>query len=292
MKNELVVGSSGVFGSTYLCERNNTGDVAINRENFKSIYDINLSEKRNLEKLVDIIKKYEISRIVYAAQHSDYRTNSSQNRADLFNINCYFVSLFVKASMEMAIPITYFSSGSVYLQNNSPIREIDQLNYEGNFYVSSKLASEFIIKTLDIYGTSLIVRPFFMFGKNQKITTMIPSLFKNIANRIEIKLNCEKGMLVNPIFAQQAVHLVGQLHAKNASGTFNLAGNEVTSIRELSVQIGRLLNIEPRFSINSEFNSASSIVGDISKLNELTVQDSVFNLNNGLQVVGHNLKFI
>ena len=56
MKNELVVGSSGVFGSTYLKERNNNGDVAINRENFKSIYNFNLSEKRNLEKLLDFIK--------------------------------------------------------------------------------------------------------------------------------------------------------------------------------------------------------------------------------------------
>lgn len=292
MKNELVVGSGGVFGSTYLNERNNTGDVAINRENFNSIYDVSLSEKRNLEKLLDFIKKNDISRIVYAAQHSDYRTNSAENRVDLLNINSHFVSVFAKACMEIAIPITYFSSGSVYSIKNSPIKESDPLNYEGNFYISSKLAAEFAIKTLNIHETSLILRPFFMFGKNQKITTMIPSLFKSIINRIEINLNCEKGMLLNPIFAQQAVNLVGQLHSQNAFGTFNLAGNELTSVRELSGHIGRLLNIEPRFVIDSEFSSASSIVGDISKLNEFTEQNSTFNLNSGLKVVGHHLKFI
>jgi UDP-glucose 4-epimerase len=292
MKNELVVGSSGVFGSTYLKERNNNGDVAINRENFKSIYNFNLSEKRNLEKLLDFIKTNGISRIVYAAQHSDYRTNSAENRLDLLNINSHFVSLFAKACMELAIPITYFSSGSVYTLKNSPIKESDPLNYEGNFYVSSKLAAEFAIKTLNIHEISLILRPFFMFGKNQKITTMVPGLFKSIINRTEINLNCKKGMLLNPIFAQQAVNLVGQLHSHNASGTYNLAGNEVTSVRELSLYIGRLLNIEPRFVIDSKFSSASSVVGDISKLNQFTEQDPAFNLNSGLKVVGHHLKFI
>ena len=292
MNNEIVIGSDGVFGSTYLKKRSNAGDVGINRINFNGIYDNNSSEKRNLDKIFQFIKKSNISRVVYAAQHSDYRTNSAENRRDLFNVNSFYVSFFAKACMELAIPLTYFSSGSVYLPKDAPIKENDQLNLEGNFYVTSKLAAELVIKTLNVHETSLILRPFFMFGPNQKISTMIPGLFNNIANKLEINLNSEKGMAMNPISAEQVVNLVEQLHSKDAAGIFNLAGSELTNIREISIEIGRMLNIEPKFAIATEFSSISSLVGDIDKLNELTEQDPVLTLNHGLQAIGKYLKFI
>jgi nucleoside-diphosphate-sugar epimerase len=291
MKNEIIIGSDGVFGSAYLKNRRNPGDIGINRHQFLSLYDENLSEKRNIETIIHLINISEVSRVVYAAQHSDYRTNSFENRRDLLNVNSLYLTLFAKAAAELAIPLTYFSSGSVYYPKGTSLKETDPLNLEGNFYITSKIAAELLIKTLDVHEKSLIVRPFFMYGKNQKTSTLIPGLFHSIANKIEIKLNSQEGLAINPISSEQAANLVGQLHSQDASGIFNLAGIEETSIREVSLEIGRLINIEPRFVVDPGFNKISSLIGDTEKLNEITEQSSNFNLSRGLEDMSKFLKF-
>lgn len=292
MNNEIIIGSDGVFGSAYLKMRDNSGDIGINKSKFFSLFDENFSEKRNIEAIIELINASKATRVVYAAQHSDYRTNSFENRRDLLNVNSLQLTLFAKASAAMAIPLTYFSSGSVYSPKKTPINENDTLNLEGNFYVASKIAAELLIKTIDFHEQFLILRPFFMYGKNQKTSTMIPGLFHNIANKIEIKLNNPEGMTINPISSEQASYVVGQLHSKNASGVFNLAGIEVTSIREVSLEIGRLMSIEPRFVDDPGFNKISSLVGDIGKLSEITEQSPDFNLSRGLNEIGKFLNFI
>jgi dTDP-4-dehydrorhamnose reductase len=290
MNNEMIIGSDGVFGSAYLKKRSNDGDIGINRQKFLSIYDENLSENENINTIIGLIKSSKVSRVVYAAQHSDYRTNSFENRRDLLNVNSLFLTLFAKASAELATPLTYFSSGSVYSPKESPLKESDPLNLDGNFYITSKIGAELLLKTLDVDKNSLILRPFFMFGQNQKTSTLIPGLLHNIANRIEIKLNSQNGMAINPISAEHAVNLVGQLHSQSASGIFNLAGTEMTNIRDLSLEIGRIINIEPKFVVDSGFSEISSLVGDTEKLGEITVQTPELNLCRGLEEISKFLK--
>lgn len=285
MNNEIIIGSDGVFGSAYLKNRRNSGDIGINRHKFLSLFDENLSEKRNIETVIHLINSSKASRVVYAAQHSDYRTNSFENRRDLLNVNSLYLTLFAKASAELAIPLTYFSSGSVYSPKETSIKENDPLNLEGNFYITSKIAAELLIKTLDVHEKSLIIRPFFMYGQNQKTSTLIPGLFHNIANKIDIKLNSKQGLAINPISSEQAANLVGQLHSQDASGVFNLAGNEVTNIRQVSLEIGRVINIEPKFVVDLGLSKIASIVGDTQKLNAVTKQFPEFNLSRGLQEI-------
>jgi nucleoside-diphosphate-sugar epimerase len=292
MKNEMIIGSDGVFGSTYLKQRCNPGDIQINKLKFKSIYDEDTSERRNIDTIIRLIRHSEVSRVVYAAQHSDYRTNSFENRKDLLNVNSLYLTAFAKACGELAIPLTYFSSGSVYSPKENPLKESDQLNFEGNFYVTSKIAAESLIKTLDIYENSLILRPFFMFGQNQKANTMIPGLIYNIANEIEIRLNSYEGMAINLIFSEQAVNLVNQLHSQNACGIFNLAGSAVTSIREVSLEIGRILGMEPKFMVDSGFSNVSSLVGDTEKLRKITESNPEFDFIFGLEKIIKLLKFV
>jgi hypothetical protein len=131
-----------------------------------------------------------------------------------------------------------------------------------------------------------------MYGENQKTSTMIPGLFHNIANKIAIKLNSQDGMAINPISSEQAANLVGQLHSQDASGIFNIAGNELTNIREVSVEIGRIINIEPKFVVDLGLSKVSSLVGDTEKLNEITEQSPDFNLSRGLEDISKFLKFI
>lgn len=292
MNNEIIIGSDGVFGSAYLKNRRNSGDIGINRHKFLSLFDENLSEKGNIETIIHLINSSKASRVVYAAQHSDYRTNSFENRRDLLNVNSLYLTLFAKASAELAIPLTYFSSGSVYSPKETSLKENDPLNLESNFYITSKIAAELLIKTLDVHEKSLIVRPFFMYGQNQKTSTMIPGLFHNIANKIEIKLNSQEGMAINPISSEQSANLVGQLHSQDATGIFNLAGIEETNIRKISLEIGRIINIEPKFVVDLGLSKVSSLIGNTEKLNEITEQSSDFNLSRGLEDIGKFLKFI
>ncbi len=130
-----------------------------------------------------------------------------------------------------------------------------------------------------------------MFGQNQKTSTLIPGLFHNIANKIEIKLNSQDGMAINPISAEHAVNLVGQLHSQSVSGIFNLAGTEVTNIRDISLEIGRMINIEPKFVVDSGFGKISSLVGDTEKLRKVTEQTPELNLRRGLDDISKFLKF-
>jgi nucleoside-diphosphate-sugar epimerase len=248
---ELLIGDSGVFGSAYFDKfKNDFSIIGINRSNWSKLIDNSVGEENEIACINRFLKSMKISRVVYAAQHSDYRSTDSNNLRMLYEVNSSNLKKILLASRDLEINVTTFSSGSVYVPKQGPIEESDNLKnpMQVNAYEASKLHGELLANTLIQADRLITLRPFFLFGPSQKSQALIPNLRHRVLNGQEVILQGDHGMELNPIFVDDAVAIVGKLHDMNAQGTFNLAGSRVVSIEELAMCIGRAMNKPPQFT--------------------------------------------
>ena len=94
----------------------------------------------------------------------------------------------------------------------------------------------------------VVVRPFFIYGPGQKRDMLIPRLFDSVASGKPITLQGDSGIRINPIHVNDAASAVAAILDLNESATFNIAGPEVLSIRDICECMGRYLGVEPIFA--------------------------------------------
>lgn len=283
IETQLLVGSKGVFGSAYTSMFGSSlRIIEISQQNtaelFGTSFDITSMQKASLE----FLRKHEISRVIYCAQHSDYRDLSLTNVKNLFEVNDFFLLALLLSSRELGCDVTYFSSGSVYSESNEKFYESSPIKMPSacNPYVASKIAAEYFANSIVDPSKLLVLRPFFIFGLNQKEQTLVPSLIAKVRSREEITLQGESGLRFNPIFSRDAAQMVFSLQKRNASGVFNLSGSHVTNIKEIAELIGALLLARPKFRIISP--SSPQVVGDNTKLIEFAETCSESSLEQSL----------
>ena len=283
IETQLLVGSKGVFGSAYTSMFGSSlRIIEISQQNraelFGASFDITSMQKTSLE----FLKKHEISRVIYCAQHSNYRDLSTINIKNLFEVNGFFLLALLLSSRELGCDVTYFSSGSVYSESNEKFYESSSIKIpsDSNPYFASKIAAEYFANSIVDPSKLLILRPFFIFGLNQKEQTLVPSLIAKVRSGEEITLQGEFGLRFNPIFSRDAAQLVFSLQKRMASGVFNLSGSHVTNIKEIAELIGALLMAHPRFRVIS--STSPRIVGDNTKLLELAETYSETSLEQSL----------
>jgi nucleoside-diphosphate-sugar epimerase len=269
IETQLLVGSNGVFGSAYTSiSQGNSRIIEISRENFSEFFGTKLDITSMQTATSEFITKHKISRVIYSAQHSDYKDPSVTNVKKLFEVNDLFLLAVLMSSREMDCDVTYFSSGSVYSESFENLSEISSIKMPSscNPYVASKIAGEYFASSILHPSKLLILRPFFMYGLKQKEHTLVPSLITRIRLGNEVTLQGESGLVFNPIYSSDAAQLVFSLQKQNISGVFNLSGSYITNIRELSEIIGSQLKVRPKFRIIS--STPSRLVGDNAKLLE------------------------
>ena len=95
---------------------------------------------------------------------------------------------------------------------------------------------------------------------------LIPRLYDSIISGDKVKLAGQSGIQINPIHVSDASHaLLSTLNSKDLQSTFNLAGKQVISLRQICDLFGNFLNILPRYRFLEE-NFNQDIVGDITRL--------------------------
>jgi hypothetical protein len=84
-----------------------------------------------------------------------------------------------------------------------------------------------------------------------------------IINHQVINLKGINGLQFNPISSHDAAAALLHLLRANAIGVYNIAGHEVTTLRDVANVMGLKLNIEPQFSIGG---GQETLIGSCDKL--------------------------
>jgi nucleoside-diphosphate-sugar epimerase len=174
----------------------------------------------------------------------------------------------------------YISSGSVYGISSAPCRETDALEPVGP-YACSKAAAEFLVRAYRPEMRTLCLRLFYPYGPGQQPPRLVPRLIERIDAGEPIPLNGRKGYpRINPLFVDDLSTWVSRFIQGDLSGTYNLAGTETVSIRQLADRIALLLGRTARFDYRDPV--AGHLVGDISRVSDHTGFTPCWTLERGL----------
>jgi nucleoside-diphosphate-sugar epimerase len=203
-----------------------------------------------------------VDTIIHLAQSSQFR-DFPKSALDIFRVNIESTGkLLDYASRSGASRFIYASSGGVYgkggvaFTENSPIAPLGQLGY----YLGSKMCSEILAQSYASLMHVVVLRPFFIYGPGQNRTMLIPRLMDNLYLNRPITLQGIDGIRINPVHVKDASAAVIAAIFLNHSATFNIAGPDVLSIREICESMGEFINSKPIFTVSSE--KKDDLIGD------------------------------
>ena len=270
----LVTGASGLLGLELVNKlRQDHNIIALLKNN--DSYKIKESEtleifKCDLSSLKIQKLPKDIDFIYYLAQsnqHKDFPGGAN----DMFNLNISSPFKLINWAINNKVKgFVFASSGGVYKTPNEPLKEVFQINANipNGFYLDSKLSSEILLRNFSsFFDTFIIARPFFIYGKNQKKTMLIPRLINSVKNKKEIFLSKNGGIKINPINVLDAANAFEKMLDLNGEHIINIAGDEVVSLKKLVEQIGKLCSIKPDFKTLDQ--NQNDLVADNQKMKEL-----------------------
>lgn len=268
----LIVGASGLLGSSFCNLFTDKYEIiTLGRKNVNLIDNIyqDLAVPINIKLLPT---KMDV--IMYLGQSNEYKhlIDSSQN---IFDINIARVLELLNYAKKIQLKqFIYASSGSVYNASNIPHKEDELIDYAkiSNFYASSKICAEILVKNYSDFFTTTIIRPFYMFGEHQSKDMLIKKLIYNIKNEKTIFLNGENGIIINPIYVNYASMVLEKLLLVKRSSIFNIAGKEIISIKEICEIVGNKVLKKPIF----EYSQCSNdLIASTDKINSLFPDDVI-----------------
>ena len=204
--------------------------------------------------------------IIHLAQSANFR-DFPQSALDVFKVNIDSTAQLLDYGRKVGVKqFIYASSGGVYgngvnpFNENAPLVPFKQLG----FYLGSKACSEILVQSYASIFNVIILRPFFMYGPGQNRNMLIPRLMDSVANGKPIVLQGENGILINPIHVKDASSAVLAAMSVQDSSTFNIAGPDILSIRQICEGMGEFLGKKPRFEFQTE--KSNDLIGDISEM--------------------------
>lgn len=261
--NILVVGANSLLGQNLVNDLSNEHQIYAvvrnkNRINFKKNNNIQILE-------VDLTNfninsfPLNIDIIYYLAQSNMFR-EFPEGIEDMLDVNILspvkLVNWAVKQNVRKFI---FTSTGGIYTETDDIVKESSLININkmNNFYPSSKISAEVLLNSYKkLFETFVIARPFFMYGINQNRTMLIPRLIDNVLNGNNIILsNNEQGIKINPIYITDASSSFKNMIDLKGDYTFNIAGNEVVSLKEICEIISEITNVKPKFKYNEQFSN-------------------------------------
>ncbi|AGH97796.1 NAD-dependent epimerase/dehydratase family protein [Micavibrio aeruginosavorus] len=213
--------------------------------------------------------------IYHLAQSENFR-DFPNSAMDVFRVNIDSTArLLDYARKSEAARFVYASSGGIYgtgvhaFHENSPISEQGKLGY----YLGSKLCGEILAESYASHMHVNIMRFFFVYGAEQKRGMLLPRLVDNVKSDRSIALQGENGISINPIHVSDAVRALRKVMDLDQSATFNVAGPDTYSLREIANMIGEFVGKEPIFQ-NAD-NSGGDIVANIDFMRSVLCEPKV-----------------
>ena len=217
--------------------------------------------------------------IIHLAQSRYYR-NFPEKGEDIFRVNIEGAFQLLEFGRKRGIKkFIYASSGGIYGYSYEKFIETDTIN-PVNFYLTSKYSSELLIGNYNPYFSTVVFRFFFVYGPRQK-GMLIPRLIENVRKGEPILIYGKSGVRINPIYVNDAIKAFSPSLETPVGGVFNIAGDEVVSIKELSEKIGRLVGKDPIF-IYEKSITPGDIIGDNSRMKSVLGVIPEISLNEGI----------
>lgn len=207
--------------------------------------------------------------VMHFAQSANYKDFPS-NALDVFRVNLESTARLLDYAHRSGVQkFIYASSGGVYgngmnaFHENAPIVTPGKLGY----YLGSKASSEIMVHSYADVFQVIIIRPFFMYGARQKPGMLIPRLMNSIEKELPISLQGETGIRINPVHVEDAARAVLSSLQLEESATFNVAGPEIISIRDICDLMGHFVSKQAKYTAVP--GEPQDLVADISSMQNL-----------------------
>ena len=210
--------------------------------------------------------------VIHLAQSRRFR-DFPDSAGEVARINTLAaVDLAHYAAAAGASHFVYASTGGVYAPGPEPLAETAPLADAGamGFYAATKLAAERLLAPFAGSFTLVILRPFFIYGRGQDRSMLIPRLADSVKAGTPIRLAGEDGLRLNPIHASDAAAAVRAALRLDGSHVVNLAGPETLTLREIVEELGRRLGRSARLEVDAEAPCAD-LIGDTRLMARLLV---------------------
>lgn len=214
-------------------------------KNYKG-YKIDLTKKKDLNKVLELIKKIKPSIII------DFASLCMVNESWLypekyFDLNVKSKSyLFRKIfTLDYVSKLIYISTPEVFGSNNKSIKEINSKYSPSTPYATSKMAAELIIKNYNssISEKGIIARFSNFYGPGQPNYRLIPKLLMSIKNKKKFPLHGKGNSIRNFIytddFSEGILKII--LHGKTGK-IYHFGGLEFISVMQIIKKVCKIKN--------------------------------------------------
>ena len=257
----LLTGASGLIGKSLM--KNLSAHEVI---------DIRKIETKHNSLLLDFSKEWSINdlpssvdTIVHLAQSRNFRKFPIAAE-EVYSVNTLSTAKLLNYAQSTGVKnFIYASTGGIYKPKNSILKEDSHLLPIGelSFYFTSKLNSEMLCNAYSQILNITIIRPFFVYGPNQSSDMLIPRIFDSVKNSTPVLLAGNEGISINPIFVEDAATFITGIVEREIGGVFNLAGNEIVSVKKITERVSYLLNKEAIFKASIESPNLVANIGNL-----------------------------
>jgi UDP-glucose 4-epimerase len=206
----------------------------------------------------------DVHTIIHFAQSLKFR-DFPDSALDIFNVNIASTARLLDYAKHISPKqFIYSSSGGVYgngshaFNENAAIVPPGQLGY----YLGSKASGEILVQSYASVFQVTVIRPFFMYGPGQNRSMLIPRLLDSVALGNPISLQGSEGIRINPVHVEDATAAVVSALDTTESATYNIAGPDVLSIRQIAEAMGEHLGKVPIFQ--QAEGEPKDLIADIS----------------------------
>lgn len=212
----------------------------------------------------------EIDAVIHLAQSRNFRA-FPDSALEVSEVNLHSTLRLIEwARRAGASHFVYASSGGVYGTSHRAFTEEDGLPPPGplDYYLGTKLSAELLLAPFRSHLTVIILRFFFVYGPGQEDTMLVPRLIKRVADGTPVPLSSQTGIRINPIHATDAATALVKSLGLQSSATFNIAGSETVSIRDLCDLIGGITGHSPKYRIQDSGGQDQDLIGENSRMLE------------------------
>jgi nucleoside-diphosphate-sugar epimerase len=157
------------------------------------------------------------------------------------------------------------SSGDVYGQRVGFCKESDP-PAPVSFYGTTKHIAELLTLAYREYLAPCILRLYRPYGPGQ-VNRLIPNLAKRIRQGQTITVPAGDRGRQTPIYLSDVLTVVERAVDAGTAGVFNVAGDEIVSMRQLGEAIGRIIGLQPVFQ--EQTKDLSDAMGENARMKEV-----------------------
>lgn len=170
------------------------------------------------------------------------------------------------------------STGDVYGPRSGLCKELDP-PAPANYYAVTKSSAEMICRSYDSLHSICVLRLFQPYGPRQT-GRLIPRVAERISTGEAIRLQTGDRPHMTPIFIVDVILAIERAIENSYSGTLNIAGDGVVSMRGLAEEIGRAIGRKPVFEEVEV--AAGDLAGDNSLMKQALGEWDLVSLETGL----------